>query len=127
MFFVAPTRVGARPHGDKAHFLHMPLHRFAVDELAFACHLLVDAPRPVERPGRVDFVDAPLDRYLLGGGQCGLVVETGPRNGKYFGLTTQRNFPFLALEEGEALISAQRQDQIFLIQASCVVSLPICS
>jgi len=113
VFFVAPTRVGARPQGHQAHLLHMPLHRFAIDELPFACHLLVNAPRPVERPGRVDFIDAPLDRYLFGRGQRGLVVKTGPRDREYLGLTTQRNFSVRSLEKGEALTSAQRQDQIF--------------
>ena len=46
----------ARPHGHQPHFLNMSLHRFAIDDLPFACHLLVNAPRPVERPGRIDFV-----------------------------------------------------------------------
>ena len=109
----------ARPDGHQPHFLHMPLHRFAIDRPPFAYHLLVDAPRPVERPGRVDFVDAPLDRYLLRRGQRGLVVKTGPRDREYLGLTTQinfpfqRNFPVRSLKKGEALTSAQRQDQIF--------------
>ena len=80
MLFIALTRVGARPQSHQAHLLHMPLHRFAIDYLPFACHLLVDAPRSVERPGRVDFIDAPLDRYLFGRGQRGLVVKTGPRD-----------------------------------------------
>jgi hypothetical protein len=91
----------------------MPLYRFAIDEPPFALHMLVNAARPVERPGRIDFVDAPLDCYLFGRGQRGLVVKTGPRDREYLGLTTQRNLSFFSLEKGKALTSVQGRDQIF--------------
>ena len=50
-----------RSQSDQSHLLHVSLDGLAIDHLAFAAKLLMDAARTIERPSRVDFVDALLD------------------------------------------------------------------
>ena len=91
----------------------MPLHGFTINDLSFAAKLLMDAARTVERPSRVDLVDAPLDGQFLGRRQRRLVIQTGPRDREQIGLGQQGDFLGLPFEEGQALISAQGRGQIF--------------
>ena len=66
MFLVPSTQIWPWCNAGDAHFAHVALHRLAADGRALLCQLRRDAPRTIERPGRVELVDAMLDDHLLG-------------------------------------------------------------
>ena len=109
----ASARAWTWPQSDQSHLLHVPLDGFAIDYLAFSAQLLVNAARTVEGPSRIDFVNAPLDGQFFWRGRCRLVVQASPRDRKQIGLHPQSDFLVFSFEEGQALTSAQGQDQIF--------------
>src|SRR3712207_3774557 len=93
MLLSAPTQVGCWTNAGDAHLAHVPLHRFAIDRPSVPAQFDGDAPRTIERIGRVDRINAMFERHLLGGGCHRLVVETRATETQEFGLAAERQFP----------------------------------
>jgi len=69
-----------------------------------------------------------LDLYFCLPRRARSIIQAAARERQLIGLPQQRDDSrFASLDQDKPLVRGQVQGQIFLIHASCVVSLPICS
>ena len=100
--------VGTGHDASDAHLAHVALHQLAVEPQDHR-----DLARAIERVGRVQLVDAALERQLFRAGRHGLVIQAGAVEGEQVALGGQVQFRLFAFQQRQAFSAGQVRGQIF--------------
>ena len=108
---IALTQVRAGTDAGKAHLLHVPLNRFAIDDHSFPTQLHSNPSRTVERIVWIERINAMFECHLLSGSRYGLVIKTRTTETQEFGLYAKWRVPIgrvlVAFHQHQAFTSTQ--------------------
>ncbi len=97
----------------QAQLTHVPGDRFMIDLAAFTTQLGGDPPYAIERPLRIDCIDAVFACYLFRGGRDWDIVQTRAIETEQRCLGRQRQLPSRSFQQRDPFSSRQRVGQLF--------------